>query len=247
MIDLRLGDCLEILKTIPDKSIDLIVTDPPYQISITGGAMIEEKQIRYVQEKQLSGIDNGYNPQILDECLRVLKAINIYIFCSHYQIVPLLEKFVNERKCHFNILTWHKENPLPYCGNTYLKDTEWILFFREQGVPLYGNWKTKKTWYTSTINVKDKARYQHPTIKPLNIIRNFITNSSKAGDVILDPFSGSGTTGVACVQTGRNFIGCEINESYYTIAERRIGEAIQLESETLPFEIEEQELLNYGS
>ena len=74
------------------------------------------------------------------------------------------------------------------------------------------------------MNVKDKKLYSHPTIKPLNIIENLIINSSLRGGVVLDCFMGSGTTGVACKKLGRSFIGCEINEEYFKIAERRIND-----------------------
>ena len=208
------GDCYDLLKKLPDKSVDLVVTDPPYNINISGGGIAQEKHVRYVQEKHLQGIDNGYNPLILDECIRVLKAINIYIFCSHRQVLPLLEKFVTKHGCNFNLISWHKTNPLPFCGNTYLKDTEYCLFFRDKGVKVYGTFDTKKTYYLSTLNQKDKAIYKHPTVKPLNIIQNFIINSSRIGDVVLDPFMGSGPTGVAARQLNREFIGMEINREF---------------------------------
>lgn len=216
------GDCYELLKKLPDNSVDLIVTDPPYEISCSGGGIAQTKHIRYVREKHLNGIDKGYDPRILEECIRVLKAINIYIFCSHSQLIPLLKFFVQERQCSFNLISWHKTNPLPYCGNTYLKDTEYCLFFREKGVKVYGTFDTKKTYYISALNQTDKKKYKHPTVKPLNIIQNFIINSSRISDVVLDPFMGSGTTGVAALQLNRKFIGIEIDPTYFATAKNRI-------------------------
>lgn len=226
------GDCFDLMKTLPDKSVDLIVTDPPYNISIGGGGFLKEKNAKYALEKQLKGIDKGYDLRILDECVRVMKAINIYIFCSHFQIVPLLQFFVQERDCSFNLITWHKTNPMPYCGNTYLKDTEYCLFFRKRGVKVYGTFDTKKTYYLSSINYSDKKKYKHPTIKPLNIIQNFIINSSRIGDVVLDPFMGSGTTGVAATQLNRKFIGIELSKEYFEIAKNRIEESERFASDT---------------
>ena len=74
------------------------------------------------------------------------------------------------------------------------------------------------------VNKEDKKLYKHPTIKPLDIIKNLIINSSSEGDTVLDCFMGSGTTGVACINTGRNFIGIELDKQYFEIAERRIKE-----------------------
>ena len=83
---------------------------------------------------------------------------------------------------------------------------------------------TKRTFYVSKKNLQDKRLYRHPTIKPLEIIKNLIINSSNEGDTILDCYMGSGTTGVACKELNRNFIGFEINENYFNIAKDRIGE-----------------------
>lgn len=107
-------------------------------------------------------------------------------------------------------------------GNKYLTDTEYCLFFREKGTKVYGSFKTKRTYYVTKKNMKDKKLYKHPTIKPLDIIKNLIINSSQEGDTVLDCFMGSGTTGVACKELNRNFIGMEINEEYYQIAKDRI-------------------------
>ena len=87
---------------------------------------------------------------------------------------------------------------------------------------IHGEFSTKFTYYVTPKNVKDKRLYNHPTIKPLDIIQNLVVNSSQEGDIILDPFLGSGTTGVACVNTNRKFIGIELDEKYFDIAESRI-------------------------
>ena len=221
MIDLRHGDCLEILKDITDKSIDLVVTDHPYLIETTGAGLYKQKDKQYV--KELTNIKNGFSKEILDELVRVMKKINIYIWCSQKQIPLLLDYFVKDKKCNWNIITWHKTNPIPACGNKYLTDTEFCLFFREKGVKVGGNFKSKFTYYVTPLNTKDKKLYQHPTIKPLNIIKNLVVNSSEENSIILDPFMGSGTTGVACINTNRNFIGIELDEKYFEIAKERIN------------------------
>lgn len=217
-----LEDCLEGLKKIPDKSIDLSVTDPPYEIETTGAGLYKQTDKQYI--KELNSMKDGFSKEILDELCRVLKKINVYFFCSQKQIIPLLDYFVKGKKCNYNIISWHKTNPIPACGNKYLTDTEFILFFRERGVKIYGEFHTKFTYYLTPLNQKDKKLYGHPTVKPLNIVRNFIINSSLPGDIVLDPFMGSGTTAVACLETDRHFIGFETNEDYYNIALSRINE-----------------------
>ena len=213
-------DCLEGMKQIPNKSVDLVITDPPYLIDTVGSGLYSQKDKQYI--KELNFMKDGFSKEILDEICRVMKKINLYIFCSQKQIIPLLDYFVREKKCNWNIITWHKTNPIPACGNKYLTDTEYVLFFREKGVKIYGDYQTKFTYYLTSLNQKDKIKYNHPTIKPLNIIQNFIINSSKEGEIVLDPFMGSGTTAIACMNTNRNFIGFEIDKGYYDIILERI-------------------------
>lgn len=216
------GDCLELLKQIPDKSIDLIVTDPPYVIATKCAGLYKQQDKQYI--KELEDIKDGFSTQILDEMCRVMKKINIYLFCSQKQIIPLLDYFVKVKKCNYNLLCWHKTNPLPACGNKYLTDTEYILFFREKGVKIYGDFNSKFTYYVTPLNQKDKKLYKHPTIKPLDIIENLIENSTLEGDIVLDPFIGSGTTAVACVNKNRHYIGFELSPEYFDIACKRLDE-----------------------
>ena len=218
-------DCLEGLQKIDDHSIDLIVTDPPYIIETNGAGIYKQADKQYV--KELNGIKDGFDPKILDEICRVMKQINIYFFCSQKQIIPLLDYFVKEKKCNWNLLTWHKTNPVPACGNKYLTDTEFILFFREKGVKIYGEFATKFTYYVTPLNQADKKKYGHPTIKPIDMVKNFIVNSSKEGDVVLDPFVGSGTTAVAAKTVGRNYVGFELDEHWCEVANKRIEETVQ--------------------
>ena len=217
------GDCLEIMKQIPEHSVDLVVTDPPYNIYTTGGGMYRQKDKQYI--KELNGMKNGFSEEVLDMLCRCMKKINIYIWCSQKQIIPLIDYFVIKRGCNYNIITWHKTNPVPACGNKYLTDTEYCIFFREKGVKLYGDFKTKFTYYVTPLNQKEKKIYGHATIKPVNILKNLITNSSNKNDVVLDCYSGSGSTGVACIETSRRFIGIELNEHYFDVSCRRIEEA----------------------
>lgn len=221
-------DCLEGLRTLPDGCVDLVVTDPPYLLENTGGGIYASDDKRYVRD--LEQIKDGFDLRVLDELCRVLKKVNLYVWCSQRQIPQYLDYFVTRRRCHWNLLSWHKTNPIPACGNKYITDTEYCLFFREPGVRLFGDVDTKGTYYLSPLNADDKRRWGHPTIKPLAFIRRLVRNSCPVGGVVLDPFMGSGTTAVAAVKEERSFLGYEINEAYYKTSIRRIAvESSQLE------------------
>lgn len=184
-------DCLEGMKRMPDASVDCIVTDPPYELENQGGGFWSKNEDpeanRYNARGTRKGMDrlgdikDGITDEVLDEMCRVMKRINIYIFCSQKQIQQYLDYFVTRRGCNWNLLSWHKTNPIPACGNKYLNDTEYILFFREKGVKVYGSYDTKRTFYVSLRNQEDNVRYHHPTVKPLQIIRNFVLNSTIEG------------------------------------------------------------------
>lgn len=143
-----------------------------------------------------------------------------------------------------DLLTWHKSNPIPCVNGTYLPDTEYLLFFKDPGVPLYGFYETKSKYYVTPANVEDKDKWNHPTIKPLHIIENLIINSSREGDVVLDPFMGSGTTAVAAIRNNRRYIGYEINEKYHRIAEARVAKVRQSVKNTI--KTQQLNLGNFG-
>lgn len=222
-------DCLEVMKNMEDDSIDLVITDPPYEISTSGAGIYKQKDKKYV--KELNEMKDGFSDEILNELCRVMKKINIYIFCSQKQIIHLLDYFVTKRGCNYNIISWHKTNPIPACGNKYLTDTEYVLFFRERGVKVYGSFETKRTWYSTPLNQADKKKYGHPTVKPQLILNNLIVNSSQENDIILDPFMESGSTGEAAIKNNRNFIGVEICEEYFEISKKRLRTASELNSQ----------------
>lgn len=225
MIDLYNGDCLEILKTIKDKSVDLIVTDPPYQIDNTkaGGKSDFARSFQKVNDQlEHHNLTNGFNKNILDEFVRVVKNINIYIWCNKKQIPMYIDYFVNKHKSSFDIIIWNKKNAVPTFNNKYLTDKEYCLYFRKGGYCNPKKYEKAKTVYYQPINAKDKKLFNHPTIKPFNIIKTIIENSSREGDVVLDPFMGSGTTGAACAELGRSFIGVELDQKYFYIAKNRI-------------------------
>ena len=233
------GDCLNEIKKIPDKFIDLVITDPPYQKKsngyYVGGGAFGTNNRTYHMELDNNKLLDSVDLKILDELVRVMKKINIYIWCNKEQLYMYMDYFkkheqkMREKNKNYTIaidlLTWHKTNPIPTCNNKYLSDTEYVLFFREHGVKIYGEYKTKKKYYVTSTNKTDKEKYNHPTVKPLEIIENLIVNSSSVGETILDPYMGSGTTGEGAIRKDRNFIGIEILDEYYNTAKERINQA----------------------
>lgn len=222
-------DCLEGLKALKSGSIDLIMTDPPYLIKDThaGGHTRLARTIQPINnELRDNDLVSGLDPAVLPELVRVLKTINLYIWCNKAQIPEYLDFFVGELGCSFDFIVWIKTNSPPTFHNKYLSDKEYCLYFRRGGYCQPVSYETAKTAYFQPTNVIDKKAYPHPTIKPLNIVKTLIGNSSRPGDIVLDPFLGSGTTAVACAELGRRYIGYEINKNYYEVAQRRIQDTI---------------------
>lgn len=227
--EVYLGDCINVIKNIPDKSIDLIVTDPPYLIECTkagGKSKLTDTIQRMNDELVNSKLTNSINSDILDELVRVMKNINIYIWCNHKQIPMYLDYFVKIHNCSFDIIIWNKTNAAPLFNNKYLTDKEYCLYFRKGAYCNPNNYHEAKTVYQQPMNVKDKRKWDHPTIKPLNIIETIIKNSSKENDIVLDPYAGSGTTGVACIRNNRRYILIEIEEKYYNTINKRLSEEL---------------------
>lgn len=220
-------DCMEGIKLLDDNSIDLVVMDPPYLLNLN---KVKRTSSFNNYANELVNLKDGFDLKVLDLLIPKMKKINIYIYCSKRQVRDLIEYFIN-KDCNYEILTWHKQNPSPLINNNYLPDTEYVIFAREKGVKLYGNYHSKRKYYISGVNQVDKKKYGHPTIKPLNFIENHIINSSKEGDLVLDCFCGSGTTLVGAIKTNRKFIGFEIDENYYKIAKQRVDEALAEENE----------------
>lgn len=215
-------DCLNVLKQLPDKCVSLVVTDIPYDISVSHSAGVFGVKKRMHYKKELEIISDGISNEVLEELCRVMKKINIYIFCSKNQFIQMLDFFVTKRNCNWQLITWHKTNPIPSCGNSYMPDTEYCLFFREKGVFVGGTPETKNTYYITQTNKEDKKKYNHPTVKPEHIIKNFIINSSNENDLILDPYCGSGTVPVVSTKLNRKYIGIDIAKKYCETTEQRL-------------------------
>lgn len=116
-----------------------------------------------------------------------------------------------------NILVWEKNNCTP--SQFYMKNCEYILFLRKGKAKWINNIGSSKTVHHFDNIIGNK---QHPTEKPVDLMKFYIENSTNLGDIVLDPFMGSGSTGIACVETGRDFIGIELDSEYFSTAQKRI-------------------------
>ena len=124
-----LGDAYKLIKEIPDKSIDLIVTDPPYEIKglqeKPHGILARKGKSNHEKEIFENGLGQGIDLSILNDFVRVMKKINIYIWCNKEQLYDYLTYFVKERKCNWEMIIWAKDNPPPFVCGHYLKDKEY--------------------------------------------------------------------------------------------------------------------------
>jgi site-specific DNA-methyltransferase (adenine-specific)/modification methylase len=226
-------DCLKYLKKIPDDFVDLVVIDPPYNVS-------QKQNINYKGFniiKNFGDWDFGFDPlPVLKEIKRVLKPKGqIYVFCSTKQIPIYMNVF--EKEWFFrNLLVWHKTNPAPRLSKTnYVFSNEYIIYaINEKGKPSESTFNYKKhnemynTIITSALQGKerlkdDNGKTAHPTQKPLSILKKLISVSSNKDDIVLDCFMGIGSTAVACKELGRNFLGCELDEKYWKIGCDRLN------------------------
>ena len=222
--EIQLGDAYELIKHIPDKSVDCVYTDVPYLYKQGGygNSDLGKRQQKKRLELKENNLEDGFDYSLLNELVRVMKKVNIFIWCSKLQLFDIME-FFKEKSENFELMVWCKSNPSPTTNNTWLPDLEYCLYFREKGVKLNDGYELKSKWFKSPINKDDKDDYGHPTIKPIELVKRHIAHATNENDLVLDPFMGSGTTAVACKELGRNFIGYEINKEYYTIAVDRLN------------------------
>lgn len=226
-------DCLDGLKEIPDKSVDLIVTDPPYFISMGhAGSSTNARASQLTNNRTFNdlAICTPFYRALFAEYSRVLKDDGSFYFFTDWRgyayFFPLLNAALPVR----NMIAWDKKSGP---GSFYSFAHELIVF---------GTYKSKtkggvgtNVWRMPAFNTGAKAtngEKLHPTQKPWELIAKAIEDSTEPGAVVLDTFMGSGTTAVACLKTGRNYIGFELDEKYHAIAMQRIAETeAQLQQE----------------
>lgn len=236
--DLKLGDCLALLPVLADNSIDMVFMDPPYGYNFNNGDLASRWEAAlgrgdYVPQRDNRPILNdGKEADQLFRCAtaevaRVLKPGGVLCCCCgggggpNPQCArwPLwIEKPLQLKQ----VIVWDK-GPMGM-GWHYRRSYETVLVAHKKGA--------KCAWYDTSHRVENIIRHirkivprqnQHPTVKPVALVSHFLRLHTREGDTVLDPFMGSGTTGVACLQMNRRFIGMELSPEFFQMAQERIA------------------------
>ena len=223
-VELHLGDCLEIMRSMPDKSVDAVITDPPYGTNDGAGKVIRRGNTD--TDFSVLDWDKDLPTDYIKELSRIMKDDTWgAIFTDNIAIGEIWQTLINNGLSPRNTFYWVKYNKAPTPRANFKSCIETAVVFTKGRTTIKWNGGGNQANYIEMPFVSGKDAGLHPTQKPVKLMKHFIELFTKEGDTILDPFMGSGTTGVACVQTGRNFIGCEIDPTYFAIAEKRIAEA----------------------
>jgi site-specific DNA-methyltransferase (adenine-specific) len=212
--ELQQGDCLEIMATIPDNSVDLVLVDPPY-----GVALKPQRKTSKFKGVEIIGDDNlAWLPAWCVQLHRVAKNA-AFIFCDYKHLRDFqteLERVGFEIK---NVLIWNKD--WFGMGNNFRPMYEMII------LAVKGKYKTKSNNLSNILTFRRMApsKMVHVAEKPIKLLELLINESSEPGDIVLDTFMGSGSTGVACMNTGRHFTGIELDPAYFAAAASRIESA----------------------
>lgn len=242
-ITLRKGDCLDIMREIPDGSVDLVITDPPYNLA--NFMDDRETNLKAMRPNFFGsagwdqyGLEEWENAMdvLMQELHRVLKPRGAAIIFMSLMRMETLIKISEKHMFYYKTIgVWHKINPMPRNMNLqFVNSVEGWLYLV--------NLKTRNTKKTTTFNncgacihdfiespltPSSESRYgRHPTQKPISVFSHFIEILTNPGDVVLDPFMGAGTALVASIKTGRNAIGIELNEDYYKLAYLNVNDNV---------------------
>jgi len=238
------GDCLEILPEFPHNSIDMIFADPPYFLSNGGitchaGRMVSVNKGEWDVSRGIEG-NHKFNLAWLSECQRVLTPNGTIwvsgtahvIFSVGFALQQLGFKILND-------IIWFKPNASPNLSCRYFThSTETVIWaaknqkskhtFNYELMKELGNGKQMRNlWEISPPQPKEKVHGKHPTQKPLKLLERILLSSSNEGDVVLDPFGGSGSTGIAALRLGRKYIGIEISEEYLDLTINRLQDELR--------------------
>ena len=216
-IELWHGDCLELMKNIPDGSVDLVLTDIPY-----GECNRNDNGLRNLN-KENADIETFNLQEFLIEVYRVTKG-TIVVFCGQHQFSEI-KNFFQEKQDKNNgtvrQLVWRKTNPSPMNGqHIYLSGIENAVWFKKRGGVFNANCKNTVFDYPCG---RSKL---HPTEKNHDLLKELIFDNSNEGDIVFDPCMGSGSHGLVAVENNRRFIGIELDEGYFNIAKKRIEDAV---------------------
>lgn len=234
-VELINASCFDYLASIPSNSIDLILIDPPYEVSrdtnFAAGEPTGRNTDRFRVDMDFGDWDKNFVG--LDICIkesyRVLrKGGTIICFYDLWKITNLKEYFENARFKQLRFIEWLKRNPVPLNSKiNYLTNAREIAITAVKGGRPTFHSEYDPGQYILPI-CHEKGRF-HPTQKPVELIRELICKHSNPGDTVLDFFSGSGTTAVAAIETGRDFKGCEIYSKYFEKSVDRLKQILSRE------------------
>lgn len=218
MIDLRQGDCLEIMKQIPDESIDLIVTDPPYLINY------ETNRRKNKHHDFCSPILNDNNCEFIhnyiNECYRILKKDKaMYMFCNCDNVDYFKQEIQKKDFKIKNIIIWKKNNWTAGDLKAQFGKQYEMIFLANKGRCEFNGKRLTDVWEFNRVCGKKQF---HQNQKPVELLEQCIIKHSNENDIVFDGCMGSGSVGIACKNTNRNFIGIELDEKYFNIAKERI-------------------------
>lgn len=242
------GDCLEILRTFPEDSIDMIFADPPYMLSNDGFTCQNGKMVNVNKGKwdKSSGFENDtlFHNEWIAACRRVLKPEGTIWISGTYHSIYQCGYLLQKNNFHIlNDIAWFKPNAAPNLSCRFFTAShETILWARKEKKAKHTfnytemkngyfpedklkkeNTQMRSVWSISTPRNGEKEQGKHPTQKPLDLLKRIVLASTNENDIILDPFCGSGTTGVACRCLGnRSFVGIEIDKTYCDLAKKRL-------------------------
>lgn len=213
------GDCVDVLGSLGAGIADATITDAPYSFEhVDGGGFAAARS--YYAGGSLDGLDSFDLPKYADMLTNA--SDQLVAFHSRDQIREYAE-FCGERFGHYDLHLWHKSNAIPFVNQTWKSDVEYIALGwrrkRHQRVPV----ALKSKVYQSGI-CRDGW---HPTVKPVALMAKYVAVLVAPGGTVLDPFMGSGTTGVAAIALGRRFLGVERDPGHFAVAKRRLQGAIQ--------------------
>jgi len=251
-----LGDSLKIMKTIPSKSVDLIFADPPYNLQLKDTlyrpdqTTVEAVTQDWDKFNTYKEYDN-FTEQWLKESKRILKKGGaLWVIGSYHNILRVGTSIQNHGFWILNDIIWHKTNPMPnFRGTRFTNAHETLLWcttsreakytFNYQNLKELNDGKQMRSdWYIPICSGKERLRENnnqrsHPTQKPEALMYRIILSSTNKGDIILDPFLGSGTTAVVTKKLQRNFIGIEQDKEYVSLAKKRLKQTKVLNDEVV--------------
>lgn len=236
---LALGDCIKKLKEINDHTIDLILTDPPYNLGLfmkgrdtNLGALRKNHFVAADWDNDEQEEWEQHMADFFKESARILRKGGAVVVLMAVIKVETVMRIAEENGFYYKTTgVWHKTNPMPRNMNLhFINSTEsWVYFVYGSKTGTFNNNGKAVHDYieTSVIGSAEKKHGKHPTQKPVKLMEHFIELLSAEGDMVLDPFMGSGSTGVAALNLKRQFYGIELNEEYYKIASLRITDLLR--------------------